>query len=228
MNKQKGIVHLLQDVFATKDHEIHCDQTTILMARSIHEQLSEDEGRRQYPELWHHFHFCPNCAQEYQMLGELVRLEANQQLVHPWHIPLPPDEGKPARWGFPNNVIQTLFPGFSFALATDARLVRQEREVVEVSLAQSSVLIEFDVASHGDEAQLYDLFCYVSVTDEALCDYVDGALVWVQLGDDGPAIQEKALDELGEVTFARLPAGKYALRLQLAGQTYAVTGIILS
>lgn len=249
MNKIKGLSRLLKDIYATDIREIQCNKAMEKTVNSVYASLSEEQSRQQYPYLWLHFRFCPHCRQEYQMLRDLVEMEKSGQLEYPTHIPPPPDQGKPARWPFPKNVIPLLFPGFSFALSKPAAASRardrefhpvrrharrREFEPVDVSLAQQStslsspaVQIEFDLAAKGDETQLYELSCAIKPTDEALKDNVDGALAWLQLGDEGPAIQEKALNDFGYVTFTDLQAGQYALRFQLAKQTYGVTGIVL-
>lgn len=79
-NKQDPLTHLVEDVFATRDNEIQCDEAQILMARCADALLNEEASRQQYPALWHHFRFCPDCAEEYQMVMHLAQLEVDGQL----------------------------------------------------------------------------------------------------------------------------------------------------
>jgi hypothetical protein len=223
--EQDSLARLVQDVFATRDDEIQCEEAGILIARCADALLSDDESRRQYPALWHHFRFCPDCAQEYRMVLDLAQLEAAGQLERPAHIPPLPDGGGPALWARAKDALTALFPGFPPTLVE--AVTRGDAwgfEPVEVTLAQGELQIAFDVAPNERDADLRDLFCTVSAADP---ESLEGAPVWLQLGDEGPAVREKALDELGDVAFARLSPGRYALRLHLAGREYVVTGIVL-
>lgn len=246
MNNIKGLNRLLKDIYATDIREIQCDKAMIKTVRSVYASLSEEQSRLQYPYLWLHFRFCRDCWQEYQMLCDLVEMEKSGQLQYPTRIPAPPALPKPARGPSSKDIIRALFPGFWFALdkpiaasrAQDREFHpvrrqtrRREFEPVDVSLAEEStsspvIKIKFDLVAQEYHRALYDLCCTIS-TDEALKDKLDGALAWLQQGDEGPGRQEKALNHLGDVTFTGLKAGEYTLCLQLAKQTYAVTGIAL-
>ncbi len=159
------------------------------------------------------------------MVIELARLEAAGQLERPAHIPPLPDGGGPVTWKRAKDALTALFPGFPPALVE--AVTRGDDwgiEPAKVTLAQGELQVTFDVATNERDAGLRDLFCTVSVAGQ---EALEGAPVWLQLGDEGPAVREKALDELGDVFFARLRPGRYALRLHLAGREYIVTGIVL-
>lgn len=96
-----------------------------------------------------------------------------------------------------------------------------------MALAEGEIRVSFDVAANEEDTGLRDLFCTVSADDEALRAAFEGSSVWLQVEDDGPILQEKALDELGDVAFSRLSPGRYALRLYLNKREYVVTGVIL-
>jgi hypothetical protein len=52
---------------------------------------------------------------------------------------------------------------------------------------------------------------------------LEGSPVWLQVGGEGPTIQEESLDELGRAELDRVEPGAYTLRLYLGGQHFAVT-----
>lgn len=84
----KFLSRLARAVQATGPTEVFCDEAAVLMAQCAAAQLSEAEAQRQYPALWHHFHFCADCAAEYALLMEVVQAEAAGQL--PSAPPVPP------------------------------------------------------------------------------------------------------------------------------------------
>jgi hypothetical protein len=143
-------------------------------------------------------------------------------------IPPPPDEARPALWTRAPDAVVATFPGFP-ALTTSplTRAVDLTLESVDVLLAQGQVQISLSVAIDERDGDLRDLFCTVSSIDEPLQAAFEGSSVWLQIGDEGPAMLEKALNELGDVTFSRLSPGRYALRLLLAGREYVVMDIVL-
>lgn len=221
--EQNSLARLVRDVFATRDDEIQCEEAGILTARCADALLSDDESRRQYPALWQHFRFCPDCAQEYRMAIELAQLEATGKLERPAHVPPLPDGGGPTVWKRAQDALTALFPGFTPA-QVEALTRGDDWGLEPVELALGQLQIALDVAPNERDAGLRDLFCTVSAPDQ---ESLEGAPVWLQLGDEGPAVREGALDELGDVSFARLPPGKYALCLRLAGREHVVTGIVL-
>ena len=93
-NKAK---RLLEDIFAVQDEEISCDEAAILMARNAVDLYTDDEARQLYPALWRHFHFCPNCAAEYDLLMDLARQEGREGWIQPAQIPPRPADDPKAR-----------------------------------------------------------------------------------------------------------------------------------
>lgn len=230
--KSNSLVRLVQDIFSLRGDEIQCKHAGVLIAQCADALFSDEESQRQYSALWRHFHFCPDCAAEYYALMDMVRLEAAGQLEQPARIPSRPDKDRPARWPLLQDAVRALFPGFSPALAEaiargKEQDVGSETNLVDVALAGGKLQILFDVAINEQDANLRDLFCTVSTADEDLQAAFEGSPVWLQMGDDGPSVQEKALNELGGVTFSHMPPGTYTFRLHLGGREYAVTGVTL-
>ena len=162
------------------------------------------------------------------MVMELARLEEAGQLVLPTRLPPLPDGGGPALWAWAQDAIKAVFPGFLHTVAQAvSRGNAPPMELVELTLAEGQVQIEFEMDTSERDGTLRDLFCFVSTGDDSLRSTFDGAPVWLQSGDQGPAVQERALDELGGVAFYQLSPGQYALRLHLAGREYVVSNIVL-
>lgn len=221
---------LVEDIFNTQDDEIQCDEARILIARCTQVLLTADESRCQYPALWHHFRFCPDCAEEYGLAMELARQEEDGQLQRPAHIPPLPDKDSSSIRDWVASVVVTAFPGFPPLSTGAGALVRGEASIaepVDVILSESVLCLTLDVVVNEWDNDLRDLFCTISSIDQAPYATMEGVPVWLLLGGEGPPVSEQALDELGDVAFPRLRPGLYALRLDLEGQAYIVTDIEL-
>lgn len=230
---KNGLHQLVQDVFLTRDDEIQCEEASVLTARCAQALLTVEESRRQYPALWRHVHFCSDCAAEYRLAMELAQLEADGELRRPVRIPSPPDESRSGIWARAVDALITAFPGFSPSPATAGAPVRGQSlafEPAEVILGEDALCITFDVAANEQDTSRRDLFCTITMitaADDATRAALEGSPVWLQAGDDGPPVSEKALDELGDVAFPCLPPGLYTLRFHLARQDYIITDIVL-
>jgi hypothetical protein len=221
---------LVEDIFNTRDDEIQCEEARVLIARCTQALLTADEARRQYPALYHHFRFCPDCAEEYRLAMELARQEEGGQLHRPSHIPPAPARERSSVWAGMAKAVVAAFPGFPPLLSAAGAPVRGGdaiAEPVDVILGDSGLRVTFDVAVNERDDDLRDLFCTILSAGQAPCVAFEGSPVWLLLGDAGPPVAEGVLDELGDVVFLRMPPGLYALRFNLAGQAYVVTDIVL-
>jgi hypothetical protein len=81
--KKDALKHLVEDVFSTREDEIQCEEAEAMMARCAEAGLSDKDARDQYPALWHHFRFCPDCAEEYRLVMALAQMENTGQLKPP-------------------------------------------------------------------------------------------------------------------------------------------------
>lgn len=220
------LTHLVQDIFATRDDEIQCTQARTQMTRAAQALLSDDDARREYPAMWYHFRFCQDCAEEYKMLRELMALETTGQLDYPLDVPPSPDGGKKTIWSLTKEAITAFFPGFAPTLAealTRGQELGVEPAVIELAHGRLTVMV--DVGQHETDPALRNLFINATTLDDRLQTNLDGSLIWLQLGDLGPAIQEQVLDSFGDVAFRNVSPGQYTIRLQVAGEEYGILGV---
>lgn len=227
-----GLFRLINDIYMSQEDDIGfgCDAAAASMERCAEGLLSDEGSRAQYPKLWRHFHFCQDCADEYQMLMDIALLEAAGGLIKAKSLPPIPTE---QRTGFSSwfqdakEAISALFTGFTMQPATVRRSTTLMVEPVEIELDEGNLILTFDVTANSKETQLRDMHCFVETEDEALEEILEFAPVWLQKGPDGPVIQEQALNDTGDVTFSFLSPGHYTFRLYLAKQEYVVENLVL-
>jgi hypothetical protein len=118
VNKQRGPQRLVQDIFATGDDEIQCDEAHSLIAACLDAALSDEQSQQQHPALWRHFRFCSDCTEEYRILMEVAAAERAGQLDRIVHVPPLPDGGKPPLWNRAKETIRASWPGLTPRLAT--------------------------------------------------------------------------------------------------------------
>lgn len=227
MSKRMGNPRkLVEDIFSTRDDEMQCDEAGVQIARSADAGLSDKDSKKQYPALWQHFRFCPDCWAEYQMVKDLARLTAEGRLEQPSHIPPMPGEVYP-----PARVDRSIipFPGFSpMVAATVARGTISIAEPIEIPMNTEGRCITLDVSVSEQDPHLRDLFCTVVEADPVQAERLEGSPVWLHKDHhDGAVIHEKTLNELGDVSFMDLPQGTYALRLHIGEQTHIIEDITL-
>ncbi|MCP5094060.1 MAG: hypothetical protein GY943_00755 [Chloroflexi bacterium] len=229
MNKRnKKISNLVTDIFETQADEIQCDEAGNQMARAVYANLGDDGTRQTFARLWHHLKVCSNCAQEFSLLQEVVTAETAVSSTPPPQTPPVPDNGRFPRLSTLKNAISIQFPGFSAQLGH--ALTRGEEMLVAptaVPFPHTPITLELDVAINETNPQQRDLFLTIIANEINLRNQLEGASIWLQLGDEGPITQEQTLDELGDTAFSNLRPGRYALRLTLAKQHFVVSNITL-
>ena len=216
---------LLDDVQATTVNELQCDQAEILMAQSTHDGLSEEASKRQYPLLWQHFQFCPDCAEEYQMLVALTEMERSGELQRPLQIPPIPDGRKTSLLNKIKETLTQQFPGFqpAVAIAVQRGGGSLEMEPVEVGLDDDYAIL-FDLTSDEEDAAYRHLYGTLLVENDELLTACEGNPVWLQLMD-GKVIQEKSINELGDFVFSHINPGNYQIRLGFSSHEFIITDI---
>jgi len=216
---------LLDDIFATSYNELQCDMADTLMAKSTHDGLSDEESQRQYPLLWQHFQFCPDCAEEYRMLVTLTHLEMTGQLQKPSRIPPIPGVTKPSLIKQIKEIIAKQFPGFqpALTLAIERGSGSLDMEPVEIEL-DMNYAVQFDLTPDEENTIYRHLYCTLLAEDDALVATNEGCSVWLQVSDGG-IVQEGAIDELGDFAFFHIKPDDYLIGLSLSGQEYVISNI---
>ncbi len=223
MTEEKNIKQLVQDIFATRDGEIQCRKACILIARCSDALLSDNEAKRQHPQLWHHLGLCPDCAEEYRAVMALARAEATDRLSQTRPVPPVPDEKELRMWQKVETTISVLFSGFSSSMA--AAVTRGEERIFEpvtVEFPEDGVTVTLDVAPASSNPQRRDLYCTVILEGNLWNEQLEGAPIWLQTSSHQVVIAERALDELGDALFDGLAPGTYDLRLFLAGREHRI------
>lgn len=224
---ERGLRQLVEDIFITKRDELSCDRSLAYMAQCVDMGLDEIASQRQFPALWHHFRVCPDCAAEYGMLLMLTQAESEETLPTALKIPPRPGSSRPTYWTFDSSVITAFFSGFSFSqTAPHFRGKEGERQSDPINLG--SLVVQLGVVPDEIQPDRYDIFCTVTTDDDSLAAMLMGGNVWLQQGEEGPAVEEQQLDEFGEAHFVAVLPGRYTLRLQVAGQTYGIRHLDIS
>lgn len=223
---QTHLTSAVNRVFGTTGHEISCDAASIFMAQAVDARLSEESSQQQYPELWQHFQFCPDCAAEYEMLFDLaaaIDVETATAVNIP---PRPKTETNTLRQQI-QQTFQAIFPGFVPQVA--AALTRGDDlafEPVELTI-DNQLTLELDVGVNEDDPTLRDLYCHLSARTREIENALEGSTASLSLeADDISILQEESISQLGDVSFTGLTAvTTYILRFQLANNLYEISGI---
>jgi len=70
----------IHNIFTTQDEEIDCGQLFEALSQFVDMEVSGKEAARLLPHVRQHLEQCPECAELYQALLEIVRLEAEDRL----------------------------------------------------------------------------------------------------------------------------------------------------
>jgi hypothetical protein len=70
----------LKQVRDTQDEEIDCSACLDQISRYIDVELASGDAARALPQVGQHLGQCTVCREEYQLLRDLARLEANDRL----------------------------------------------------------------------------------------------------------------------------------------------------
>jgi hypothetical protein len=217
---------LVEDVFATLDTEIQCQEAENLIARCSDALLNDEDTILQYPQLQQHLALCPDCAEEYRAVIALARAEAENRLAQIPQIPPVPVEKESKIGSNIEAVLSSLFRGFSSKTAT--AVMRGEESIVEpvtIDFPEGNIEITLDAAPSLSYPDCRDLYCTITTEDDTLSQHIEGASIWLQTSEGRKVTAEKTLDELGDALFESLPTGVYDLRLFLARKEYRINRI---
>ena len=77
------LTRLMRRVRDTQESEIDCSACLDEISRYVELELADGEVERTMPLVHQHLHQCTVCFEEYQVLRELARLEASDDLPSP-------------------------------------------------------------------------------------------------------------------------------------------------
>ena len=75
--EQPALRRLLQHIAETEDEEISCDECFELVAPYVDLEAAGQAGPTTMPRLQQHLRQCGVCREEYEVLRDLVRLDAD-------------------------------------------------------------------------------------------------------------------------------------------------------
>lgn len=240
----RAVAQFLDDIFATQPHEIDCDEAEIAIANCAASGLSDEEARRRHRDLFTHFRFCSDCAEEYQMVTTYMRQKAAGQIKQPARIPpvpklfpvvasVPPpsilDEiGRrifgPIREGI-DQVADAMTPR---NLAGAFRSIALSAERKAIPMEGGEVTAIPSVKPETEEPELRRLLCTIKTTNPDLKAKLASASIWVTKEGDDTTLQEHDLNKFGEVTFTKLSPGTYSLHWLLADREFVLPGLEIS
>lgn len=217
MTDKKALARLVRDVMDTGVRELTEDEALLLMAQAAESGLTEEQSRRQFPDLWRYFRFHPDAREQYDIL-----LDSFELSPAPRRRPIPARPDSISLWERVKDAITSVFPTFD-APAYAPSLARGETLRTAVVPLDDTYRLAVTIAVSDDDPQQRQLTLLVETDDAAARAMLEGSPVWLQVGDDGPTILELALDPYGGLDVAESMApGRYTLRLQLGGRHYAV------
>ena len=79
MNR-KQFKQWLKRLYETSEKEISCDQFQALLPALVDFEIAGGNVQAQYATALLHIHQCPDCAEEYEALREIVQLERQGRL----------------------------------------------------------------------------------------------------------------------------------------------------
>lgn len=220
------IRRLGQDIFATDQNEIQCDEAMTQMVLAANSDLDEADLAQQFGGLLHHLHLCANCAAEFALLQEVTA--ADQAELNEIVAPAPPENGRFPIWQLAKNALRLEFPGFAPTLG--AALTRGEAfgtEPAVLELPNSSLTVEFDVGIDETNAERRELLITIFADDPDVQEGLEGSSLWLYRSPAEPVIQEQTVNPLGDVMFKELMPDTYTLRLNLVEQQVAISSIVV-
>lgn len=224
--KPTEVRRLLADVFATSIGEQQCDEVSAPLVLCAEALLDDQQAAQQYPVLFRHFRFCPDCRTEYDLLVQLVQMQKQRQVARPRTIPAMPVLPTIVAEAGSQRLFNILFPGFVPAVAGAS--VRGDQSFnflpVTVSLGDhDEYQIKFDVIPSSTQPTLRTLFCTIASNAPSL--FATDAHGWLEVGDNPIRQQEQPLSDTGEIVFDELAPNRYHLHLHWLDQEYVINAI---
>lgn len=240
----RAVVQFLDDIFATQPHEIDCDEAEIEIANCAAAGLSDEEARRRHGDLFTHFRFCSDCAEEYQMVTTYMRQKAAGQIKQPARVPrvpnltpIAPDKPRPVSPDRPEiGILGPIREGIQqiaeamapLNLAGAFRGIALSSERVQVPMEGGEVTAILSVKPEPEEPELRRLLCMIKTTKPDLKAKLASTSIGLTKGEDDITLQEHDLNKFGDVTFTKLAPGTYSLHWLLADREFVLPGLEIS
>ncbi len=77
--KRERLKQLVDSIYAAKDEEVLCAEYFAQLPRYVDLEAAGKDPATRLPEIKHHLHQCPECAEVYQALLEAVSPAPDQQ-----------------------------------------------------------------------------------------------------------------------------------------------------
>ncbi len=239
MDSEHALRKLIRDSQAAQWDDIQCDQVSEQMRLAASDNLSVDESRQRFSAMWRHFDVCGDCAEEYELLMDLTRLDVGGGWGVPPSVPSLPSAmkgggGGSSLWERTRDAILFAFPGFGLPSALAVRSAASlsgaaltDLEPVEIDLDNGRYKLDISVApSEGGMAENADVVCMLIAEDEAF-DFFEGARLWLY-GPSDAAEWAATADDTSIAKFEEVARGQvYTLRLDWEGQQYVVTDLAI-
>jgi hypothetical protein len=245
-NPDWAVIKFLEDIFATRQVEIQCDQAEDAIAQCAAEGFTDEEARKRYPGLFHHFQFCSDCAAEYEMLMDFAREEAAGLVKRPAYIPPPPivapetplvtepEEKEPDILNRAADALRAVVEGLNPlrqnplqpALAMRDRRLSEAPDTIEMEGGE--VTITLALKSEPNNPSTRRLICNVETTNDEWEAAFEAAQSWLAQEPTGEPVQEQTLNQFGAATFTEIALGVYTLHLDLADQHFVISDLEIS
>jgi hypothetical protein len=231
MKKQKptkleNLERLLNDIYSSSEMEISPTEADLLMRRCADLLLSAESARSQFPQLFRYFELYPSTRAEFDLLMEMVRAEAADEIPELKVVPARPNKVWPGL-GQLNEFISAVFGGFRLAGAVSAVRGNQPHFAPgKVQLNHGAVVVGLDLQPGGKTPGNWNLTISVNLAEEPGQANLEFSPVRL-MPLEGDAEQEQALDEFGGALFTDLAAGNYLLELSIGGVNYQIKDVVI-
>ncbi len=72
----KRFVQSVQRIYTTSSNEIDCEQFQLLLAQYVDKEIARGDAAQCFPSAYSHILQCPDCAEDYNSLLQVARLQA--------------------------------------------------------------------------------------------------------------------------------------------------------
>lgn len=228
MKKSTKLDKLVRDIYTLAEDSISCDEARILIMRCSDHLFSEDETRKEYPQLFQHFEFCRSCERKYRDIMAVSQLEASGKLPKSRRIlPMPPINPSPIERI--RTAIVRIFSGFSpeVSLAVRSRRGAERFRPELIDFAPEPLILSLRLTNDHNRSDLRVINGFIEVGDSQLAEELEGTTISLESADGSAIVQESTVSDLGDFEFAEVLPATYSLWFRLHKREYAVTNLAL-